>query len=155
MCGPTRLWIPARLAMRRTTLAAPWLSKSSTGAVAEDRTFVAFADSEIDRAGGAWCERDGHGLAALAMEDEGAVTAFETEQFDVRPDRLRHSPFNASSEINAWSRAPARPAATSIAPTSLRSRRSRWTRNPNAVDEHELPGIGRAALPRRRTGTAK
>ena len=31
------------------------------------------------------------------------------------------SPFSARSEISAWSRAPARPAATSIAPTSLRS----------------------------------
>ena len=62
---------------------------SCAGAVAEDRSFAAFADSEIDRAGSAWCERDGHGLAAFAVDDESAVTAFESELFDVRADRLR------------------------------------------------------------------
>ncbi len=63
----------------------------SAGAVAEDRPFAAFTNGKIDSARGAWGERDRHGLAALAVDDEGAVTAFETELFDVRADRLGHA----------------------------------------------------------------
>lgn len=63
--------------------------ESCAGAVAEDRSFGSFADGEIDSAGGSWCEWDGHGLAAFAVDDEGAVSSFESELFDVRSDRFR------------------------------------------------------------------
>ena len=62
--------------------------ESGTGAVAEDRSFGSFADGEIDSASGSRCEWDGHGLAAFAVDHEGAVTAFESELFDVRADRF-------------------------------------------------------------------
>ena len=51
--------------------------ESSACAVAEDRAFAALADGEIDCTCGAWCERDRHGLAALALDDESAVTTLK------------------------------------------------------------------------------
>ena len=65
--------------------------ESSAGAVTEDRSYGSFTHSEIDRARSSWCKRDGHGLAALAVDDESPVTALEAELFDVRSDRLRHA----------------------------------------------------------------
>ena len=62
--------------------------ETSTSAVTEDRTFASFPDGEIDRPGGAWGERDGHGLAAFAVDHQGAVTAFEAQLVDVRADRF-------------------------------------------------------------------
>jgi hypothetical protein len=49
----------------------------------EDRPVKAFADGEIDRPGGARRERDGHDLAALAKDGEGAAAAFDAEGVDV------------------------------------------------------------------------
>ena len=63
--------------------------ESSAGAVSEDRAVAAFADGEIDGACGAWGERDGHGLAAFAMDHQGAVAAFEAELVDIRADCFR------------------------------------------------------------------
>ena len=55
---------------------------------AEDRSFAAFTDGEIDRPRGAGRERDGHDLAALAQDRQGAVAAFEAELFDVGAGRF-------------------------------------------------------------------
>jgi hypothetical protein len=54
----------------------------------EDRAFVAFADGEVDGAGGARGERDDDNFAALAGDGQGAVAAFEAEVFDVRAERF-------------------------------------------------------------------
>jgi hypothetical protein len=62
--------------------------ETATGTITEDRTAAAFPDGEIDSAGGSRGERDRDSLAALAMNDEGAVTALETELFDVSTDRF-------------------------------------------------------------------
>src|SRR5439155_159575 len=56
---------------------------------AKDRSFASLPDCEVDGAGGPRCERDGHDLAALTDNREGAVAAFEAETFDVGPDRFR------------------------------------------------------------------
>jgi hypothetical protein len=57
----------------------------------EDRAVESFTDNEIDCSGGAWCERDGHNLAALAQDAEGAVPALEAEGVDVGGQELRRS----------------------------------------------------------------
>jgi hypothetical protein len=56
----------------------------------EQRSFGALADSQVDRAGGARGERDGHHLAALTGDHHGPVAALEPEMLDVRAGRLRH-----------------------------------------------------------------
>ena len=73
-----------------------------TVGVDEDRTFQPFADGQVDRPGNPWGEWHRHQLAALAQHRQGAVSAFESECFDVGVDRLGHAqPFNASSDTNA------------------------------------------------------
>jgi hypothetical protein len=56
----------------------------------EDRSFAAFADGEVNRAGGAGCQRDGDDLAALARDHQGTVAALSAEGLDVRAGRLRY-----------------------------------------------------------------
>ncbi len=63
--------------------------ETATGTVTEHRTGAAFSDGEVDCSGGSWGERDRDGLAALAVDDEGAVAAFEAELLNVGTDRLR------------------------------------------------------------------
>jgi hypothetical protein len=54
----------------------------------EDGSFAAFADGQVDRAGGARGERDEGFLAALASDGQGAVAALGAEGFDVRAGGL-------------------------------------------------------------------
>jgi hypothetical protein len=49
----------------------------------EDWSLAAFADGQVERPGGPWCERDGGHLAALAGDDQGAVPAFDAQRLDV------------------------------------------------------------------------
>ena len=56
----------------------------------EQRPVGALADRQIDGAGGARCERDGDGLAALTGDDQGPVAAFEAQVLDVSTDDLRY-----------------------------------------------------------------
>jgi hypothetical protein len=65
--------------------------ESGTVAVTQDRAAAAFPDGEIHCSRRAWGEWDGDGLAALAMNDQRPVSAFETEEFDVGPDRFLNS----------------------------------------------------------------
>jgi len=53
------------------------------GGGGEDRSFAAFADGQVDRAGGGRGERDDGFLAALASDRQGAVASFGAEGFDV------------------------------------------------------------------------
>ena len=55
---------------------------------AENRPVKALADSQVDCPCGAWGERDGDDLAALAQHGEGAVPALDPERNDVRADGL-------------------------------------------------------------------
>lgn len=57
--------------------------QSLPAAASQDRTLVAFADGEIDRAGGAQHEADDGGFLALADDPQGAMPALEREVFDV------------------------------------------------------------------------
>ena len=54
----------------------------------EDRLFDAFADRQVDGAGGARRERDDHRLASLADDGERPVTASDAERFDVGAERF-------------------------------------------------------------------
>jgi hypothetical protein len=56
----------------------------------EQRSFSALADRQVDRPGGARRERDGDDLAALAVDDHGAVPAFQAQLLDVRASGLRY-----------------------------------------------------------------
>ena len=88
----------------------------------EQRAFGALADCQVDRAGGARGERDGDDLAALAGDDQGPVPALEPEVLDVRVSGFGDpQPFSASREMSACSAGGPSPAATRIAPSSLRS----------------------------------
>jgi hypothetical protein len=49
----------------------------------EHRPVRAFADGEVDRPGGARCQRDGDDLASLAGDGQGPVPAFEAQVLDV------------------------------------------------------------------------
>jgi hypothetical protein len=49
----------------------------------DDRTVAAFADHQIDGAGGAWSERNRDRLTALAHHHQRAMPALEAEPFDV------------------------------------------------------------------------
>jgi hypothetical protein len=60
-------------------------------AASKDGVCVAFADGEVDGPRGAWYERDGSGLVALAEDPEGAVSSLEAESFDVGCARFANS----------------------------------------------------------------
>ena len=55
---------------------------------AEDRSFAALADGQVDRPRGPRRERDGDGLAALAGDDQGPVAALDAGGLDVRAGGL-------------------------------------------------------------------
>ena len=76
--------------MRRTIREAPCRSSRAPSRPTKIGPSAAFADDQIDRSGGAGRERDGDVLAALAQDQQGAVTAFQAESFDVGTDRFRH-----------------------------------------------------------------
>jgi hypothetical protein len=69
--------------------------------------------------GASW---DGHRLPALAVHDEGPVSALQAELVDVGAEGLRDAQAVEGSEHRAWSWAVASPAATRQAPSALRSR---------------------------------
>jgi hypothetical protein len=54
----------------------------------QDRAFVAFADGQVDGARRSWDERDGGGFVAFADDAKGAVTALDSEVFDVGGTRF-------------------------------------------------------------------
>ncbi len=97
--------------------------ETATAAVTENRAGAVFPDGEIDRPCGSWRERDRHRFAALAMNNECAVPALEAELFDVGTDRFGPAePVQREQRDQGMIACSGHPAATSIAPTSLRSR---------------------------------
>jgi len=56
----------------------------------EQRSFGALVDGQVDRPGGARCQRNGDDLAALAGDDQGAVPAFQAQLLDVGAGGLRY-----------------------------------------------------------------
>jgi hypothetical protein len=88
----------------------------------EDRPVAALADRQVDRSCCARRQRDGDDLAALAGDNQGPVPTLEAQGADLGAGCLGHpQPVEASREIRAWSPGGPDPAATSIAPSSLRS----------------------------------
>ena len=89
---------------------------------AEDRPVHALADSQVDCPRGAGRELDGDHLAALASNHQGAVTALDTQGLDVGAGGLGDpQPVERQQRdqrVLAWRPSPA---ATSSAPSSLRS----------------------------------
>src|SRR6516225_3662526 len=70
VCGPTGLVIPARLATRRTTRAAPCRSSRSPTA-------------RVDRPRGTGRQRNSDNLAALARDDKSPMPALDAQVLDV------------------------------------------------------------------------
>ena len=56
----------------------------------EHRAAGALADGQVDRPGGARCQRDGDDLAALAGDGQRSVAAFQAQVLDVRSGGLGH-----------------------------------------------------------------
>ena len=89
----------------------------------EQRSFGALADSQVDRPGGARGERDGDDLAPLRV-----ITSVRWPRSSPRCSMSApvasdtRSPLRASREISACLAGGPSPAATSSAPSSLRSR---------------------------------
>ncbi len=54
----------------------------------EDRSVAALTDGQVDRPGGAWRERDGDDLAALAGDHQGAVPALDAQALNAGAGRL-------------------------------------------------------------------
>ena len=55
----------------------------------EHRPVGSFADGQVDRAGGARCQRDRDDLSALAGDRQGPVPAFQAQVLDVGAGSLR------------------------------------------------------------------
>jgi hypothetical protein len=93
----------------------------------EDRSLAALTDHEIDSPGRPGRQGDGHNLAPLAQNREGAVPALQPEVLDNRADRFRYpQPVEgqqADQRVIPRARQSRR---TSRAPTSLRSRPVAW-----------------------------
>jgi hypothetical protein len=90
-------------------------------------SLAAFPDGQVDGAGGARGEGNGDGLAAFTHDGEGAMPAFETEGFDVGAAGFGDpQPVEGQQRDQGVVGGPAQPAATSKAPTSLRSRPTAW-----------------------------
>ena len=90
----------------------------------EQRALGALADGQVDGAGGARGERDGDDLAALAGDDQGPVPALEAQVLDVGAGGLGgpQAVEGEQGDQRVLVAAGLGPAATSSAPTSLRSR---------------------------------
>ena len=56
--------------------------------VEEDRPRLSFPDVEVERPCCPWCERDGGGLVAFALDEHGPVTAVDFELVDVCAERF-------------------------------------------------------------------
>jgi hypothetical protein len=93
----------------------------------QDGARNAFAYGQVERPGRARGEGHGDHLAPFAQDRAGAMAAFKAERLDVGTYGLGdRSPFRAGREMRACSTDAPRPAATSKAPTSLRSRPTAW-----------------------------
>jgi hypothetical protein len=111
--------------MRRTIRPAAW---RSTGAGAgKDRSLAAFADRQVDGPGRPGGEGDGHHLAPFADDGDGAVAALEPEVLDLGADGFGDpQPVERQQADERVIPGIAESAATSMAPTSLRSCPVAW-----------------------------
>jgi hypothetical protein len=82
------LEIPAFLATRRTIRVAPAI-EARPGTRQQDRTRHAFAGSQVDGPANAGRQRYDGGLAALAHDLHGAMSALAAQVLDVNPDLSR------------------------------------------------------------------
>jgi hypothetical protein len=88
----------------------------------EDRAFGALADGQVDRPGGARRERDGDDLAAFRGDDHGAMAALDAHDLNVGAGSFGHpQPVQRQQGDQCMLGGRASPAATSSAPSSLRS----------------------------------
>ncbi len=64
--------------------------ETATITYGEDRPGAAFADGQVDGAGGARRQGDRDGLTALAQHRQGPMPPLHPEGLDVRADRFGH-----------------------------------------------------------------
>ena len=89
----------------------------------EQRPVATLTGGQVDRPGGPRREWDGNDLAALAGDHQCPVPALDAQALDVGAGGFADTqPVEASSEMSACSAGWPSPAATSSAPSSLRSR---------------------------------
>lgn len=93
----------------------------------EDGSFGALADGQVDRPGGARCQRDGDHLAALVGDHQGAVAALDTQGLNAGAGGFGDpQPVQREQRDQRVLAGGPRPEATSSAPSSLRSRPTAW-----------------------------
>lgn len=93
----------------------------------ENRAVQPFTDAQVDRSGGAGGERDRDLFGAFAQDPQCSMpTSVESCSISAPNASEIRSPFNASSDANAWSRLDDSPAATRNPPSSLRSNPRVW-----------------------------
>jgi hypothetical protein len=93
----------------------------------EDRSLAAFTDREINGPRRAGRQRDGHDLATLAQDRERAVAALQAEVLDIGADGFGDpQPVEREQADQGVIPGAGQAAATSMAPTSLRSRPVAW-----------------------------
>jgi hypothetical protein len=101
--------------------------KTPPVAIEKDRTLRALADGQIDRPGGVRRQRYGDDLAALRRMVRVRWPRSRPSASMSAPNASEtRSPLIANSDTSACSAGPPRPAATSSAPTSVRSRPTAW-----------------------------
>jgi hypothetical protein len=89
VCGPTGLvtrrgWLPADDPGGAVPV-QPLFVRAG-----EDRSFHALSNGQVDRPRGAWRERDGDNLAALAGDNQGSVPAFDAQFLDAGAGGFGH-----------------------------------------------------------------
>jgi hypothetical protein len=101
--------------------------QAATVSAHEHRTAGSFADGQIDCPGGARRQRDGHNLAALVRYGQGPVPALQAQVLNIGtggfgdPQPVQRE----QRDQRMLTRRPS-PAATSSAPSSLRSSATAW-----------------------------
>jgi hypothetical protein len=83
VCEPTGLVIPARRAYLADDPGSAMTVQPAAVRGQEDWPLAPLADRQVDRPGGAWRERHGDDLAALAGDHQGPVPALDAQCLNV------------------------------------------------------------------------
>ena len=125
--GVTALLMPARRATLRTTRAGAVPVQPPSVRSQEYRPVSSFPDGQVDRPGGARRQRDRDDLAALTGDRQCPVPTFQAQVLDVGAGRLGDpQPVQGEQGDQRMLSAEPSPAATSRAPSSLRSSAVAW-----------------------------
>jgi hypothetical protein len=121
----------------------------------EDWPLGTFTDDQINRSRSSGREWNGDVLAAFAVHQQGAVTSFEPEAFDVGTDCLRDTEAVQGQKRDQGMVASAGETGSDQHRADLIAVQAggRWTHSRGVVGAHGPLGTGPVVLLRRRSGT--